>query len=539
MRRAMILVGGWLLWGMVMWFWRGPVAAQGCPPLPPATGRVVTVTTEAQLWTAVNENVPNTTILLANGTYNLGQNGHYLWMDTPNVTLRSASGNREAVILDDNYEGTEIITVLASNITIADLTVKRAGTHPIHVVGSDSGDTLNTLIYNVHIIDPRQQGIKINANGAKTHFPDNGVVACSVIELTDVGRPYIQNNCYTGGIDGHQARNWVIRDNRISGFWCASGLSEHAVHFWSASRDTVVERNYLFNNARGVGFGLGTSGSSRNYGDTPCPGTSGFVDHYGGTVRNNFVFANQAGLFASASGMDCGLCFWNACRVAVYHNTVATTQAPAFSSIEWRFANTSVTLTNNLASHTLRERDGATAVQTSNLAGQPLTLFVDGANGNLHLAAGAGAAIDHGTALAAGLCDGDIDGQTRPLGAARDIGADEYGIAVPAAVGDLRITRVVTTVGTMTVTLAWSWPAGAVTGTLRYSSTMIPAAGWAGASALATVVSPTAVVTVSVPYNGGTFFAAMKTQNAGGDSLLSNVPFWPDRKIYLPLVLKP
>ena len=114
---------------------------------------------EEALWNAVNEAIPYTTILIADGTYNLASHGYYVWIDTPNLTLRSASGDRDAVILDDNYQGSEIISIAASNVTIADLTVKRAGTNPIHVVSTDGGDTLNTHIYNVHIVDPGQQAI--------------------------------------------------------------------------------------------------------------------------------------------------------------------------------------------------------------------------------------------------------------------------------------------------------------------------------------------------------------------------------------------
>ncbi len=159
-----------------------------CPALPAPTGTTVTVDSAQDIWNAVNTAVAGSTILISDGTYNLGQNGYYLWIDTPNVTLRSASGHRESVILDDNYSGSETITIAASNVTIADLTIKRAGTHPIHVVSTDSGDTLNSLIYNVHIIDPGQQAIKINPHTAKVNFTDYGTVACSTIELTDAGR---------------------------------------------------------------------------------------------------------------------------------------------------------------------------------------------------------------------------------------------------------------------------------------------------------------------------------------------------------------
>ena len=49
-----------------------------CPSLPAPTGRTVEVSDEAGLWQAVNENVPGTTILVADGIYHLGQNGYYL-----------------------------------------------------------------------------------------------------------------------------------------------------------------------------------------------------------------------------------------------------------------------------------------------------------------------------------------------------------------------------------------------------------------------------------------------------------------------------
>ena len=52
------------------------------------------------------------TIRFASGTYNL--DGVYLWISTPGVTLRSASGDRDDVVLDGNYQSTEIITVAAS-----------------------------------------------------------------------------------------------------------------------------------------------------------------------------------------------------------------------------------------------------------------------------------------------------------------------------------------------------------------------------------------------------------------------------------------
>lgn len=397
-----------------------------CPPIEATTGPTVTVDTEQEIYDAVNTATSGTTILIADGTYNLGQSGYYLWIDTPNITLRSESGDREAVILDDNYKGSEIITVAASNVTIAEITIMRAGTHPIHVVSTNNGDILNTLIYNVHIIDPGQQAIKVNPNGSG-YYTDNGVVACSTIELTDAGRAKvleINGSCYTGGIDAHQSQGWVVRDNIIKDFWCPTGLSEHGVHFWRGGRDTIVERNSFIDNARGIGFGLTETGSGRTYLDDPCPGATGYVEHYDGIIRNNFIFAGSAELFASESGADGGISLNQSCGTQVLHNSIAFTSSP-FAAIEWRFANTDVDIINNLLTHNLMDRGGS-AYLSGNLIQQPLTLFLDGSNGDLHLDQNASVAIDQGVSVASGDCDDDYDGETRPIGSARDIGADEY-----------------------------------------------------------------------------------------------------------------
>jgi len=236
------------------------------------------------------------------GYYDL--DGAYLRITAPGVTLRGQGGDREAVVLDGNYLTTEIVQVVASNVTVADLTLREAYDHPIHVMPSESAATNGTLVYNVHVIDPGQQAIKVNPLVPGGPYADGGTVACSHIELTDVGRGHIRDDCYTGGIDAHASRGWTVRDNLIEGFWCASGLSEHAVHFWTASRDTTVERNVLRDNARGIGFGLLDSGTvARVWADAPCPAAGGtYVDHFGGIARNNAVSAHTGGLFASEYG---------------------------------------------------------------------------------------------------------------------------------------------------------------------------------------------------------------------------------------------
>ncbi len=396
-----------------------------------ASGNVVSVGTVAALVAAVNGAAAGTTIVVQDGVYNL--DGAYLRIAAAGVTLRSASGQPHRVIIDGNYATTEILQIVASNVTVAEITLREAYYHPIHVMSSAGAHATGTMIYRVTVIDPGEQAIKINP-GAAGWYTDNGIVACSHIELTDAGRPHVRNNCYTGGIDAHQSRGWTVRDNWIGGFWCAAGLSEHGIHFWTGSRDTMIERNMLVNNARGIGCGLVESGSGRTYGDNPCPTATGYVDHYGAIVRNNMIFANSAALFASQSGFDCGICINNTCGAQVVHNTIVSTQAP-FSSIEWRFANTVVDVRNNLVSHNLRDR-GGTDTQAGNIVNAPVSLFVNGPGGALHLAPNAVAAINVGASVAAGVAGDDFDGDARPVGSGRDVGADEYArMSVPRGEG--------------------------------------------------------------------------------------------------------
>ena len=159
------------------------------------------------------------------------------------------------------------------------------------------------------------------------------------------------------------------------------------------------------------------------------PGGSGseagaYFDDLRGTVRNNVVFADDPGLFASAAGFDNGISLWAACSAKVLHNTVWSTQAP-FSSIEWRFPGASGVLKNNLASHVLRDRGTGPFEQAGNLADAPAGLFVDAVDGDLHLAPGAATAVDRGVPLAPGEADEDIDRE--PRDEPPDIGADEVG----------------------------------------------------------------------------------------------------------------
>lgn len=401
----------------------GTPGATACAPLPASTGATITVTPAqaSELPRIVRDAAEGTTILLEDGTYRMSgdEASRRVQVRTRGITIRSASGDPGAVIIDGEYATAEMITIHASDVTLAEITITHAVDHCVHVTPPDGGpDVTGVRLYRVRILDCGEQFVKVNPPGARDAWADEGVVECSYFEMTDAGRPHVERTpggCYTGGIDAHAARGWVVRQNEFVGIYCAGeGLAEHAVHFWVGSRDTLVERNVIRDCARGMGLGLVESGATRDYPDDPYPGL--FVGHFGGLVRNNVIVA-------TIPYYDTGIELAQARDVVVLHNSIVETDSATgrFSSIDARFASTAATIRNNLVRR-LTVRDGASTTSDHNLEMVPLAYFADAAGGDAHLVASAADAIDQGVEdAAAGL---DIDGE--PHGAAPDLGADEH-----------------------------------------------------------------------------------------------------------------
>jgi hypothetical protein len=402
-----------------------PPATNPCPALPKASGTTVKVkpTQASTLASIVSAAKTGTTILLEDGTYKMtGSEGQRrLQFKVAGVTLRSVSGQRDKVIIDGEYTTLEMIVISASNVTIADLTLKRAKDHLIHVTGSGSANIKNPRLHNLKLVDSGEQFVKVNSDG-KNHYADDGRLECSHLEMTAAGRPNVETlggtSCYTGGIDTHGGWGWKVRFNTFKGIYCTSGkLAEHAIHFWSASRATLVERNIIVDCARGVGFGLVQSGKTRTYPDNPYPTVSGYIGHYDGIIRNNVIHAGSA----AAKYFDTGIELDQAYGAQVYHNTVVS--KPTFSSIDYRFANTKATIQNNLT-YKITKRNGASGTVTPNLQSTPASYFVNAAGVNYHLKASAAGAINKGVVVKeAGL---DLDGKAHSVGKP-DYGAYEYG----------------------------------------------------------------------------------------------------------------
>lgn len=374
-------------------------------------GGAVVVNSVGSLQAAINSanGGGDKNILIADGVYNLA--GVVFYISADGVTVRGQSGNRDAVVLDSNYiEGgtSGIFRIVSSNVTVRDLTLKRPYQHAIHISPGGGSDITGILIDNVHIIDPGEQAIKINADtyDNPSYRANNGTIQNCLMELTDVGRTKLtspSHPCYTGGIDGHWAINWTVKDNTIRGFWCADALSEHGIHFWSDSVNILVERNLIIDCDRGIGFGLLSQGQVRG--------------NRGGIIRNNMIYHGP-----DYGVSDVGISLEATPDAQVYNNTIY--HVHNYSAIEYRFdTTTNILIANNLTNRPISLRDGATGQVTSNVTNASQSWFVNPAGGNLHLAGSIGSVVDQGINIA-GLTD-DFDKEKRPQGRGIDIGADE------------------------------------------------------------------------------------------------------------------
>jgi len=363
-------------------------------------GTTVTVGTVNEIWAAINEansSGGDRTILIEDGTYEVASTASFPYITASNVVFRSLSGNRDAVILEgggmQSTSSTENGFLIAGDhVTIADLTIREVGNHGIQVSGH------HLYVHNVRIQNTYEQMLKGSTSAESI---DMGTVQCSLFEYTDGVGP----NWYIGGLDIHKGNGWLVRDNVFYDIASPSGsLAEHAIHFWNNSMHNTVERNFIYNYDRGVGFGLGNNDPQNE----------------GGIIRNNMIYNNGEALFD-----DVGIGLESSPNTKVYNNTIYVQYDNA---IEYRFTSTTnADIINNLTNKAITSRDGGSGNLQTNITNAVADWFQDLNSGDLRLGLGINAVLDQGTALPDFVTD-DIDQTLRPQNAAYDIGAQELQI---------------------------------------------------------------------------------------------------------------
>jgi len=337
------------------------------------------------------------TILLADGIYRIS--GRFaLQVKTENLTVRGKSGNRDAVVIEGAGMRGNVnhgFFVSAHGVTIRDLTIRRVANHGVQThVNIDRFRLANCVIRDTY-----EQLFKVPFSDQVPDPSEDGIVENCLFEYSSGTAP----NYYTGGVDVHHGRNWIIRNNTFRNLRSPGGsIAEHAIHFWSNSEGTLVEGNVIVDCDRGIGFGMGDS------------------RHQAGIIRNNFIYHSGSGKFP-----DVGIVLESSPDTIVVNNTIFFDHNRYPHAIEYRFPGTrGVLIVNNLTNRRIASRDGGKARLMGNHTAARKDFFVDPANGDLHLSQTIPRVVDAGFPF--GGMDGDIDGERRPKGDGIDIGADEY-----------------------------------------------------------------------------------------------------------------
>ncbi len=381
-----------------------------CPPYaewPLRRARSRQVAADPSNWIARIEGAQDgDEILLTDGAYAIPA-AHYAVQITASITVRGASGDRDAVVISGagySVPG-EGLMVMAPDVSIASLTVRDVRNHAISVKGELGAEA--PRIYDVHLVDIGTQHVKATAT---TH---DGVVACSRLGWTGSGA----TGDYIDAVDVHGGIDWTVSDNVVYNHWgdgtgcevdedCGTYASGGgpAILFWNGSAGTVVERNLILDAFRGIALGFGTA-------------------HPGGAVRNNFFWQPTAGR-PGARGFipgDMGIQIQAGSGVAVDHNTVLLGGDYPGPIEVWN--SDGVAVRDNLLNTTVWDRGGNTALAVGgNKTDAGAADFV--AAGDPHLAPGSGAIDYAGSVAVPGVAD-DLDGDPRPTGPRRDAGCDE------------------------------------------------------------------------------------------------------------------
>jgi hypothetical protein len=364
---------------------------------------VVPVSDVAELRSALENAVPGTTILIADGTYDLA-GGIDLNVNTPGVTLRGASGRRDDVII---VGGGNNVAIFADDCTVADLTLRSPTHHNVQVHGEVG--VLRTKIYNAHLLEAGQQFVKVSTGvGTGGKFADDGLVACCLIEYTTHAP-----SSYTNGVDVLAGKGWVIRDNVFRRIRGPDGVSGPTILLWRNCLDTIVTRNVLVECWRGIALGLGPPD------DFSRGGSSVLYDHQNGLVENNVIVALEEEADAPIENSY-------ALNSRIIHNTMYTASSAVPWSIEYRFQGTTAVIKNNLANRSIVNRSPgeAAGIEEGNVTDARRSWFLDLETGGFHLKEGS-PAIDKGVLESEAL--EDIEGDVRPAGGLPDAGADEFG----------------------------------------------------------------------------------------------------------------
>ncbi|MEO7426455.1 MAG: hypothetical protein ABI036_14800 [Fibrobacteria bacterium] len=367
------------------------------------------VSTVSALVSAIGSASKGTTIMLADGTYDISK----VWplrFRTDSVQLYGASQDPTKVILKgagfkSSNTDEELIKIEAVGIKLAYFTLRDGRANGVKL---QTGANHWLFIHNVYFIDICERSIKapdmaISKNGAVEYCLFQQVTPIT----SDIPNLHM-NGDYIAGMDMMKIEGWSIHDNVFKNIRGMNGGARAALFLWNGCKNTTIERNVFIGCDRSVAFG---NPSSAN------------LDMDGGVIRNNFIVA----------GKDISIEVCNSTGSLIASNTIYSTN-PGYTRTVC-FSNNRVNnlLKNNLVLGKLAVLSGYSPELAGNLSVSSVVTswFRDVSGGDLHLTSSASLAIDKAVPLS--QIASDFDGGMRS--SSPDIGADEMGSGALAKSG--------------------------------------------------------------------------------------------------------
>ena len=373
---------------------------------------IIPVSNSQGLLDAIAVVAPGDEIVLADGTYAIGQNVNCSTAGTPSepIVVRAENPLGARIEFDAlegfkvdaphwHFEDLEIVGVCASDPNCE---------HAFHVVGQADGFVMRRL----RVLDFNAQ-LKVNAQeiGGTYYAPNDGL-----IELCDIGdtdgrqtsSPVTKLNI-DGGV------GWVVRDNYIHDFQKDGGNGvSYGAFMKSGGEDGVFERNLVIcdagasNGGTRIGLSFGGGGTANQF-CAPAydAGVECDPEHTNGTMRNNII----------TSCNDVGIYLNKATNTELLYNTLIGT-----AGIDFRFVSSTGLADGNVLASTIDNRDGGTHTAGINLEnvtqGEFDTWYTDPLAGDLTLLTEPTELIGQGdSAVTDDYCVRDRPGANLTLGA--------------------------------------------------------------------------------------------------------------------------
>ncbi|WP_404364174.1 chondroitinase-B domain-containing protein [Corallococcus coralloides] len=332
----------------------------------PLTGgaAVKSITTVAELQTALSSAKAGDELVLEDGTYTVNANLNCAAEGTQAAPIIVRAKNRHAAVVRFNAQ--EGFKVSGRYWTFDGLTVEgicstdQACEHAFHVTGHAE----NFVLRNSRVRDFNAQ-LKVNAtkNGSGVwEMPHRGLIENNEIYDTHAratSTPVTKLNIDTGD-------DWVVRDNELHDFSKQGGIS-YGAFMKSGGKRGLFERNRVLcvkDQSAGdtrIGLSFGGGGTGNEFcapafdPQVPCS-----PEHTDGVIRNNIV----------ANCSDVAVYLNKAANTRVLFNTFVGT-----TGVDYRYAASTGEAVGNVLTGVIRNRDSATGTQGNNRSGVATSTF--------------------------------------------------------------------------------------------------------------------------------------------------------------------